>query len=1077
MSGQGIQDMYELSALQHGMLFHAMLEPEANLYLEQVVIPFSGALEPRAFEAAWHDVISGNDVLRTSFHWQEIQKPLQVVHSAARARVAHVDLRHLAAQAQHAELERFLTADRATGIRLDIAPLLRVALLRLSLTDFRLVLTFHHIILDGWSLQLLFRQFSLAYQARAAGRQPAVPPTRRYRDYIVWLQNQDLASAEAFWRHTLAGYQGAEPTLSQSRPDGRTAQYGEVEFALPEAVSAALSAASAKHRLTVNTLTQGAWAIVLSELTGADDLVFGVTVSGRPVDLERADTMLGLFINTIPLRVRISIQQRLGTWLRAIQDQQVEARQYEFTPLVQIQQWSDVPHGASLFNTILGFENYPVQAEARRGDGAQVTFAERTNYPLTVVVVPGHPVRVRLLHDRRQLDTATVELIGQRFAQLLEAIPADLSRRLIDLPVGSADDASLIWQMNNTRTHYPDWTTVHRLFEERVAASPAAIAMEAGQRQWTYSQLDWLADALSAQLQSRGVAIEAAVALLMDRSPELVMAMLATLKAGAAYVPLDPANPPERLRAITADTKAAILLTTESHADEARAFGIDVVVVDADPRHARPPSTRTSATADCADQLAYVMYTSGSTGQPKGIAITHRAIVRLVRDTDYVNLAPSDRVGHLSSAAFDAATFEIWGPLLTGGRLIVIDRDTVLSPQSLTLELERHSITVLFVTTALLNKVASERPDAFRGLRCLLFGGEAVDPRWVAEVLEAGPPTRVLHVYGPTETTTFATWHQVTAVPPGAVSIPIGGPIANTRAYVLDRYLRPVPRGGIGELYLGGDGLARGYLGQSRRTAEVFLPDPSNIEPGVRLYRTGDRVRLVPAGVLEFLGRVDDQVKLRGYRIEPGEIEHVLQSHPRVRASLVSLHGKVGGEKQLVAYVAAGENEPGPLRSELGQLLATRLPPYMRPAVLVIVPSLPMNANGKIDRHSLPPPQTMVHSGAQSQLSEDPVEQRLAEIWRDVLGLDSVGAHDDFFELGGHSLMATQLVSRIRRTFGVELELRTVFEASTIAQLAQRLPATSPEAPVSQSVIQRVGREEHRLRPAASSDPTSHDPA
>jgi amino acid adenylation domain-containing protein len=1076
-----IQDMYELSPLQHGMLFHTLYEPASHLYFEQVVIPFQGALHRRAFEAAWQDVVDQNDVLRTSFHWEEIEKPIQVVHAAAAVPVADVNLERLAPTAQLAEVERFLARDRAEGARLDQAPLLRVTLLRLSPIDHRLVFSFHHIILDGWSLQLIFRQFSVAYQARIRGQRPDLPPTRRYRDYISWLQHQDLAGAQAFWRRTLAGFEGLQPIWGRSHGQEPIPEFGDHELVLPASTSTALAAASARHRLTVNTLAQGAWAIVLSGLTGSDDVVFGVTVSGRPVDLAGVEAMVGLFINTIPLRARLPEREPLPTWLRRIQEQQVEARQYEFTPLVHIQQWSEVPRGAALFNTMLAFENYPVKADTGTATKSLVTFAERTNYPLSVVVVPGDPVRVRLLHDRRHFDVAAVELIAGRFGQLLDDFGRDLSRRVTDLPWGGDKDQRLIRRINDTRTDYPSRTTVHQLFEERTAASPSAIAFESGERRWTYEELDRLANALSRRLRAHQVGAETPVVLLMDRSPELVLAMLATLKAGGAYIPLDPANPPDRLQAIVTDTNAEVVLTSQTYAVEAQALSMETIVVDADPVPAVSQGSLSEGSEDPAapghpDQLAYVMYTSGSTGQPKGIGITHRAVVRLVRHTDYLQLNASDRVGHLSSGAFDAATFEIWGPLLNGGRVVLIERDTALSPDALAAELEAHAITVLFVTTALLNRVASERPHAFGRLRCLLFGGEAVDPRWVARVLKADPPVRLLHVYGPTESTTFATCYHVAAVPPGAGSIPIGKPIANTRAYLLDRYLRPVPRGGVGELYLGGDGLARGYLGDPRRTAERFLPDPSGVQPGARLYRTGDRMRFLSEGQLEFLGRLDDQVKLRGYRIELGEVMYVLESHPDVRESLALLQTSRDGEKRLVAYVAADKDTHDALRVELDQLMTHRLPQYMRPSVLMILPALPLNVNGKIDRRALPPPDAAhTHRRQASSAPTGPVEERLAEILCDVLGLDSVGIHDNFFELGAHSLMATKLISRIRREFGVELELRAVFETPTVAQLSRRVGSVGQTPMTTPAGIPRVPREARRQRMDPAPVPSNED--
>ena len=531
------------------------------------------------------------------------------------------------------------------------------------------------------------------------------------------------------------------------------------------------------------------------------------------------------------------------------------------------------------------------------------------------------------------------------------------------------------------------------------------------------------------------------VALLADRSAELVIAMLAVLQVGAAYVPLDTASPARRLAGIVAGVGATVVAATPARAGDARDLAARVVVVD---RRTGPgPGKDATADGEAGHPLdaAYVMHTSGSTGQPKGIVVSHRAILRLVTGTDYLQLGPTDRVGHMSNVAFDAATFEIWGPLLNGGTVVGIDQRTATSPDLLASQLRELGVTTLFVTTALFNRIAADRPDALATLRCVLFGGEAVDVGSVRRVLAAGGPDRLLHVYGPTESTTFATWHEIVAVPEGARTIPIGRPLANTRAYVLDPAMRPVPVGAVGELHIGGDGLALGYSGQPATTAGAFRPDPFGPSPGGRLYRTGDLVRLVPDG-FEFVGRRDHQVKLRGFRIELGEIEHTLRAHPEVRGECLVDHVlDGGGDGRLVAYVAAPPGvDHGRLRTELGRLLTDRLPRYMHPSPVLLLPELPLNANGKVDRAALRGLVAAFHPDGPGRVApRTDTERRMAEIWTDVLAVPELGVHDDFFESGGHSLRATQLLSRIRVAFAVELGLREVFDAGTIEQLSTRV--------------------------------------
>ena len=1031
MSIPTAQDVYRLTPLQQGMLFHELYEPESHLYFEQIMIPFAGTLDRPAFTAAWQDLAAHHDALRTSFHWQQISTPVQVVHDRVELPVKAIDL--VGSQRSPGD---FLAADRRAGFALGRPPLFRVTLVRVRAGDLRLVLSFHHIILDGWSLQLLFRDFGLAYEARRAGRAPNLPRPGRFRDYLVWLAEQDLLGAEEYWRAELAGYPGPVPLWSET-DESVDAPFGEHELVLSHELSATITSAAARHRVTVGTLLHAAWALAMGASVGTDDLVVGVTVAGRPADLPGADVTVGLFINTIPVRTRTAPAEAVGPWLRRVQGELLRAREHQHTPLVLAQQWSDVPAGLPLFESLLAVENYPVHGRRSRGT-PPATFAERTNYPISVAIVPGERIRLRILHDRRHVGGRAARRLAARFEMLAAGLASDAARTLGDLATLTDDDRRVIARLNDSRRPFDDSTTVAAAFAAQAEVRPQAPALEFAGDCVTYAELSRRATELAGRLRAAGIARGDRVGLLLGRSAALVVGMLGTLEANATYVPLDAANPPARLAAIVADTGAAAIVTTPVFAGLAEQLGPPVVRFDDAEVSSATRSAAHEAGGGHALDAAYVMYTSGSTGRPKGIAITHRGILRLVTGADYLQLGPDDRVGHLSSVAFDAATFEVWGPLVNGGTVVGIDEAP--TPAELAKLVASKRLTALFLTTALFNRVAAERPDAFGSLRCVLFGGEAVDPESVRRVLAAGAPARVVHVYGPTESTTFATWHEVDAVPQGAITLPIGRPLANTTGYVLDGAMRPVPLGAAGELHIGGEGLALGYFGQPALTADCFRPDPLGAVPGARLYRTGDRVRLVESG-FEFLGRRDHQVKLRGFRIELGEVEHVLRAHPDVTGDcLVDLVAEAGDDGMLVAYVAATRLDEPRLRDELRQLLRERLPRYMQPTRLVILPALPLNSNGKIDRAALS--RLRVDEGARTRPLVSPrttTEMRLAAIWRDVLGVETVGVHDDFFEAGGHSLRATQLLSRIRGVFATELSMRDVFEAATIAELAARL--------------------------------------
>ncbi|MEA2693312.1 MAG: hypothetical protein QOJ16_2699, partial [Acidobacteriota bacterium] len=639
-------------------------------------------------------------------------------------------------------------------------------------------------------------------------------------------------------------------------------------------------------------------------------------------------------------------------------------------------------------------------------------------------------------YSRDLFEAPTIARLSAHLEILLGGATAWPERRLADLPLLSAPERQqLVQEWNDREAEYPRESTVHGLFAAQAGERPDAVALDAGPAALSYRELGRRAGRLARRLARHGVGPEVLVGVLLESPPERVLAMLAVLLAGGAYVPLDPSYPPERLALLLADTAAPVVVAAPGLRGLLPAgTGAKLLAID-DPEEG--DATPAPASSPAAASLAYVMHTSGSTGIPKGVAVPHQAVVRLARGTDYVQLGPGDRVAQLANTAFDAATFEIWGALSSGAALVIVEREAALAPERLAGILAARQVSTLFLTTALFHQMAREAPAAFRPLTSLLFGGEVADPLAVRRVLEAGPPARLVHVYGPTENTSFSTWHRVAAVLPDSAAVPIGGAIANSTAHVLDRSGRPAPIGVPGELYVGGDGLARGYLGRPERTAERFVPSPFG--HGERLYRTGDLARRLPAGALDFLGRVDGQVKIRGFRIEPGEIEAALSAHPAVTGAAVLVRQE-GGEKRLAAYVAG---RPGTLAADLRGFLRARLPQYLVAADLHVLDALPLNPNGKIDRKALARIEPAGEPGGTQEgaggAPRTEIEALLSGIWAMMLRRDRVGLRDNFFDLGGHSLLATQVISRIRRAFGVELPLRTLFERPTVEGLAAEI--------------------------------------
>ncbi|MBU8900321.1 amino acid adenylation domain-containing protein [Corallococcus sp. M34] len=1035
-----VEDVYPLSPLQHGLLFQELVSPGGESYFEQLSWTLTGPLEVGAMRRAWELLGARHAVLRTSFHWEGLEEPLQVVHPQAELPWREEDWRTLSEAERAARWEDFTREDRARGFALQRAPLSRVAVVRVGEQSWRWLWSFHHLVLDGWSFARVLRELLEAYAALTRGEVWTPAPVPPFRAYLAWLARRPATGDEEFWREQLAGFESPTPLpgASDARDDG----VGERDEALSDAESNALQEFSRRHRVTPSTLVHGAWALLLARYGGGEDIAFGTTLAGRPPELAGAEESVGLFIQTVPVRTRLRPTEGLLPWLRELQSLLVALAQRGHVPLTRIQGWSEVPRGTPLFESLLVFENYPVdEALSRGGAGLSlhgVHMHERTHYPLTAVALPGRTLRLKVQFQTARVPECTaVQMLGH-WRALLREMAEGAERRLAEVPLLSEVELQrVLVEWNASRTTYPREATVHSLFQAQAARTPDAVAVEYEGSALTYAQLARRANQLAHRLAAMGVRRGDTVAVCVERSPAWVVGLLGILQAGAAYVPLDPTYPTERLAWMLGDSRASVLLTQSALSSRWSVGGVPLLELDALGTFEGMPATVLESGAS-AEDLAYVIYTSGSTGTPKGVGVPHRAVARLVVGTNFIQWRPDDRVAQASNASFDAATFEVWGALLQGARLVGVSRERALEPRSFAAWLREQDIRVMFLTTAWFNQVVAEVPDAFRTVRQVHFGGEAVDPRAVRAVLREGGPERLLHVYGPTESTTFATWHLVDAVAEHATTVPMGRPLANTEQYVLDAGLMPVPPGGAGELWLGGDGLAWGYLRQPALTAERFVPNPYAAAPGARLYRTGDRVRLRLDGAVEFLGRVDAQVKVRGFRVEPAEVEAALLQHPEVREAVVLAREEVsGGSRQLVAYVVASSVTPTALRT----FLSEHLPSYLVPAALVRVERLPLTPNGKVDRRALPAPAEAEWAEAGTGLvaPRDPSEELVAGLFRELLGVSRVGVRDSFFDLGGHSLMATRVVARILAACGVSLSLRDLFENPTVEGLASRI--------------------------------------
>ncbi|HEX7238763.1 MAG TPA: amino acid adenylation domain-containing protein, partial [Longimicrobiaceae bacterium] len=1061
-SDRGAEDVYPLTPMQEGMLFHSLLAPGSGVYVGQFGLVLEGPLDVRALRAAWGGVLARHDALRAGFAWAGLDRPVQVVRREVELPFRVEDWRGEDPAGREARMERWLEADREAGFDPGRAPLMRLALFRVGDEEHRLVWTQHHLILDGWSLSLVFRDVLAGYAAHVRGEAPRAAHGARLREYVAWLERQDRGRAERFWKAALAGFDTPTPLPASGTPRSGGGGHGTAALLLSPERTDALHERARRLGVTPSTLLQGAWALLLSRYSGEDDVLFGATVSGRPAELPGAEETVGLFINTLPVRVRLKGEATLGEWLAELQREQVEAREYEYTPLVEVRKWSGVPSGQALFESLVVFENFPVDRALgeRAGDleGVRVRSGvarEQTHYPLSVQGSAGERLKVEIHHDRGLLEADAAERLAGHLDVLLETLAGDPVRRLFEVSLlRGAERAQVLETWNATAMPYYRGC-VHELVAAQAARTPEAVAVVFADERVSYAGLDRRANALAHHLRRLGVEPETRVGVCLERTPELLVGMLGIWKAGGACVPLDPAYPAERLAWIAADAALPVVVAAGSAADALPEHGAALVRVDA---LAEEPGPLVDVPVHDTG-LAYVIYTSGSTGRPKGVLVQHGSLANLLAATrEAFGVGEGDVMPALASYAFDIWLFEALLPLTSGAAVRLVASERV--PDIPALLEEVADATLLHAVPALMQQVVRvERgTPRLQRLRRVFVGGEAVPAGLLAEMREVFPTAETHVLYGPTEGTILASAAGVRADAAVEGHL-LGRPLGNVRLYVCDSRGTLQPAGVPGELLIGGAGVARGYLGRPELTAEKFVPDAFGGEPGARLYRSGDRARWTAAGELEYLGRIDAQVKIRGFRIEPGEVEAALAALPAVREAAVAVREDVPGEKRLVGYVVPADGTvaaPAELRAQL----AARLPEYMVPSALVVLESLPLTATGKTDRRALPAPEPGGGAGTEYVAPATAAEETLAGIWAEVLRLERVGVHDDFFERGGHSLLATQVISRARQAFGVEVPLRALFEAPTVAGLAGRVEAlrsrgTSPARP-----MVRVPREE-----------------
>lgn len=1056
---KNIEDFYPLAPMQEGMLFHTLYSPDSGVYFQQWSATLRGDIDLDALTRAWQRVVDRHPSLRTSFLWQGVKEPVQIVQKQVPIKIDYKDWRELDVEEKQREFERFLVVERKQGFDLSVAPLMRFVLIRIEDKGYKFIWSHHHLLLDGWSRPIIFKELISYYDVFCQGGELTLERPRPYRNYISWLKQQDLSKAEQFWRNELRGFKA--PTalpVDKAYPEADNHQelYGEQQLKLSAELTAELTRLARTHQLTLNTLAQGAWAILLSAYSGEKDVVYGTTVSGRPADLEGAESIVGLFINTLPVRVQIDDDQNLEVWLKNLQQQQLELRQYEYSPLIQVQSWSEIPRGTSLFESILVFENIPVESPSG-GSKSQFEIRsdrayERNNFPITVVVLPGQELIIEIWYDSRVFEQETVSRMLSHFKNVLEAMSKGINATLADLSlISDSEFHHLIHSFNSSSVQFPSHLTFLDLFAHQLLASPSLPAASADASSISFQQLDASANQLARLLSSRGIISGSRVGILLHHSFDTLISILAVLKLGAAYVPLDPSHPSSRISFICQDADLSLLISQEELADD---FSCPVLMVDSD-RHLLDEFSSDDIDQNVTpDDLAYIIYTSGSSGKPKGVRITHRNLLNYICWAKEVYLQGRKMDFALyTSLAFDLTVTTIFTPLISGNCIHIYPKKGAHTP--LLEILEEKKAGLLKLTPSHLELV-KEMDNRASGVKVLIVGGEALETRLAREVIKSFGEVEIYNEYGPTETTVGCMIHRYEEKRDGRRAVPIGVPAANTQIYILDEKKRPVGENVLGEIYIGGEGVGAGYQKLEQETKERFEENPY-VEGG-RMYRSGDMGRMLSRGVVEYVGRRDRQVKYHGMRVELEEISEALRGYEGVRQSAV-MKVEEGGREELVAYyVAREEIEEKKLREHMKK----RVIEETMPSVYVRVKRMPLTMNGKVNYEALREvKREEVRVEKEGREEESGIEEIVKGICSEVLRREDVRMEDNFFEKGGHSLLATQVVTRVREAVGVEIGLRKVFEAKSIREISREVEEGMRERE-GRGKVEEIKREERK---------------
>lgn len=1030
-----VQDMYYLSPMQEGMLFHTLHHQEKGFYVEQMDMNVKGTLRHDLLEKSMNIIVERYDIFRTVFLHEKVKRPVQVVLKNRPFQLDVVDIQDLSESEQLERIDRFKQKDQLRGFDLSKDLLMRASVFQTGPSSYRWIWSYHHILLDGWCFGLVVQELFAIYHALLHDIPYRLEPVKPYKEYIQWLEKQDKQASLEYWTQSLAGFEG-QSTFKEQRKQTNEHELGEIEWAMSKEETAALSELALQQNATLSSALQSAWSILLSRYQRSNDVLFGTVVSGRPADLAGVDRMVGLFINVIPRRIQLTDQMTFRSLLSETQQQSLAAEPHQYIPIYDIQAKAGQQQ---LIDHIVVFENVPAakkdEQESLLGFTVEdMNVYEKSNYDLNLLASPGEQLQLKLAFNQRAFDPAFVHKLKDQLTLLIKGAIKHPDQLVHILTLVTKQEKQRMLEEWNAPELEHDQLYLTKWFEHNVRKQPNAVALSAGDHTMTYAELNEQANRLARHLQKNGVGHQTVTAILAERTPELIVSLLAVLKAGATYVSIDPDYPESRIQYMLRDSGATHLLTHSSFISQTRSLAFDGTYLFADDQEILLMSSENLPLEAGLDDTAYIMYTSGTTGQPKGIMTTHSNIARVVKNTNYLTILETDTLLSLSNSVFDGFTFDVYGALLNGAKLVLPQKETILDMGKLTELIKGEHISVMFVPTALFHLLVDEGTDWMRGVRKVLFGGERASVQHVRKAFDVMGKGRLLNVYGPTESTVFATYYPIDeAIPLEARSIPIGKPLNQTGAYILSEHRQLQPIGMVGELCLSGKGLAKGYLNRPDLTKQVFIAHP--FAAGERLYRTGDLAYFREDGLIEYAGRVDDQVKIRGHRIELTEIEANLLMHQGVKQAVLLADHDETNHTRLLAYITCDDAWKGKL-DDIKSGLKERLPAYMLPHELIELENLPLTPNGKVDKRQLPKPEAP-QGNRRVKLPANEVEQKLLVMWREVLEREDISTDDHFFELGGHSLKAMSLLSKVSKEFEVQVPIHLLFETPTIEALSR----------------------------------------